>query len=250
MYSAIKSWMYADSYLKPEEEILIREVQDGGLGLACIESKCLATLTVTFIQAAINPEYSRNNYLNALYEYFVCGVGPKKIKRPPYYSDLFFKNIKEAKESGRELISMSIKDWYHYYKRVRTHYYKEDTEEWLLKTSRVEFLHPELNHTNCYEKIRKSGLPSRLISPLLKLKLDLYLTEERRKNCNISNTSRCSRCARVDYVGHVLICPTNPYKKICDTVIELYKNSEINISLEGIVNSDYLGSTEDFYPLG
>ena len=99
IYSAIKTWMYADTYLKPQEEILIREVHEGGLGLSCIESKCRATLTVTFLQAAIIPDYSRNNYLCALYDYFVCNVGSKKINRPPYYSDLFFKSIKEAKEN-------------------------------------------------------------------------------------------------------------------------------------------------------
>ena len=145
---------------------------------------------------------------------------------------------------------MSIKDWYHYFKRDRTHYHKVDTDEWLLKKSRVENLHPNLNHLNCYEKIRKSGLPSRLLSALLKTKLDLYLTEERRLNCNITNSSKCLRCARIDYVGHILICSKNPYRKICETIIKLYTKAEEDISLEGIMNSDFQGSNEDFYPLG
>ena len=145
---------------------------------------------------------------------------------------------------------MSTKDWYQYYKRPKTHVYNNVEDVWTLKPTKIEFIHPELNHKNCYEKIRRSNLPSRLMSPLLKLKLDIYLTEERKNNSNMTPTARCPHCARIDYIGHIFMCPKNPYKKICDTIITLYKEFDENIALESIVNSDFRGSNEECYPLG
>ena len=66
----------------------------------------------------------------------------------------------------------------------------------------------------------------------------------------MTTSARCPRCARVDYIGHIFMCTTNPYKKLCEIVVELYKKYDSNISLEGIVNSDFQGNTEEFYPLG
>ena len=63
-------------------------------------------------------------------------------------------------------------------------------------------------------------------------------------------TARCQKCARIDYVGHIFMCANSPYKKICDKIITLYKEYDDNMALESIINSDFRGSYEEFYPLG
>ena len=49
MSSAIKSWIYQDRLIKPQEELLFRNVKDGGLGLFHLESKVHANLICSFL---------------------------------------------------------------------------------------------------------------------------------------------------------------------------------------------------------
>ena len=85
MTSSLKSWMYMDCFLKPEEEILYRKTADGGLGMFHILSKVAANLIISFIQTAANLEYARNVYHEALFNYYIKQIGVRSPARPPYF---------------------------------------------------------------------------------------------------------------------------------------------------------------------
>ena len=74
---------------------------------------------------------------------------------------------------------MKIWDWYELLlKENMTHEYING--ELTLKKSRMEILYPLIDHQNSFQIIRKIGLPSSKMSPLWKLKYDLFFTEERK----------------------------------------------------------------------
>ena len=71
--SIAKSWMYGDMLLKPEEIVLYRPVQSGGLGLINIKAKALAGLIRSFLETACMPKYNQSLYHQLLFRYHVVG---------------------------------------------------------------------------------------------------------------------------------------------------------------------------------
>ena len=61
-----KSFLYTDQLEKPDERTLYRCIEDGGLGLLNIQVRARAALISTFLQTAINPNFTRNSYHNYL----------------------------------------------------------------------------------------------------------------------------------------------------------------------------------------
>ena len=57
-----KSFLYADLLEKPCQLVLFREIEQGGLGLTCIQTRATAALITTFLQTSINPTFTRNLY--------------------------------------------------------------------------------------------------------------------------------------------------------------------------------------------
>ena len=112
MQSKIKSWLNQDAFEKPQEEVLYRKKEDGGLNLTNIKLKMKAYLITNFLQTAINKDFNQNLYHKTLYDYYVHRVGLKTPPLPPYYSIEFFNEIKTAENKGHETISMKVCDWY------------------------------------------------------------------------------------------------------------------------------------------
>ena len=112
MQSKIKSWLNQDAFEKPQEEVLYRKKEDGGLNLTNIKLKMKAYLITNFLQTAINKDFNQNLYHKTLYDYYVHGAGIKTPPLPTYYSQEFFDEIKIAENKGHETISMKVRDWY------------------------------------------------------------------------------------------------------------------------------------------
>ena len=53
--SLIKSWLYQDQLLKPEELVIHRPPSVGGLGVHCVMLKSQAGLIRSFLETAVNP---------------------------------------------------------------------------------------------------------------------------------------------------------------------------------------------------
>ena len=106
--------MYAHQLVKPEELVLFKGRQRGGLSLVHIKYRAMAELIKTFLDTAINPIFRRNIYHQALYNWHVEEI--RSIPNPgisPYYSEEFFKEIKSVKSEGLlRLSSMSSGMWY------------------------------------------------------------------------------------------------------------------------------------------
>ena len=67
--STIKSWLFADQLEQPEEMVLHRNRCSGGLGLFNIKYKAMAEFIRSFLETAIHPRFTTNQYHNALYRW-------------------------------------------------------------------------------------------------------------------------------------------------------------------------------------
>ena len=93
--SLVKSWLYADQLLKPEEMVMYRPSHRGGLGVINVKLKALAGLIKTFLETAGNGIYRPSLYHSLLYRYQILddhSVPDPGI--PPFYSNDFFNTIR------------------------------------------------------------------------------------------------------------------------------------------------------------
>lgn len=174
-----------------------------------------AYLITNFLQTPSNEEFKQNLYYNSLYEYYVHGIGIKAPPIPSYYPKEFFIKIKRAELMGHETTTMEVWDWYELLLKENMTHIKQN-HELILKKSRMEILYPLVNHKNYFQNIRKIGLPFSKMSPLWKLKYDLYLTEERKKYCKIATNNRCQICQKMDSTGHYLLCTKSNSQKFME----------------------------------
>ena len=88
------------------------------------------------------------------------------------------------------------------------------------------------------------------MSPLWKLKYDLFLTEERKKYCKIASQNRCQKCQKVDSTGHFLLCTKSETFKMYEGFIEYCKKVDPLLSAIKLIHMDLCGNTDDIYAIG
>jgi hypothetical protein len=110
--SQSKSFIYADLLEKPEELVLYRSTEDGGLGLNNIQCRAQAALISTFLQTAANPAFLRNHYHNALYRHYVLDELLPALPIPPHFKGNFFPELRALRASGEDLCTITFKTIY------------------------------------------------------------------------------------------------------------------------------------------
>ena len=112
--SLIKSWVYADQLEKPEEIVLYRSRNQGGLNVYNVKYRAMAEQIKSFCDTAINPTFIKSLYHRALYDWHVLDM--RNLPNPgcpPYYKEGFFEAMKSVKQEGLLKIStMSLGQWY------------------------------------------------------------------------------------------------------------------------------------------
>ena len=171
--SSLKSWIYSDMPLKPEEIVLFRPVSQGGLGLASVKHKSMAFLIHNFIQIAANPKYITSIYDKAIFDHYILEEGYYHPTKPPFYSEAFFERIREARNLGHDIIYMTVKEWYNFLLK------REIENDEILRPCRVERLCPTARWCDVWRNVRLKALPSETISFSWKLVHCLLPTEER-----------------------------------------------------------------------
>ena len=107
-----KSFLYAGLLEKPGQLVIFREIEQGGLGLICIQTRATAALITTFLQTSINPTFTRNFYHNDLYRKYVLDEDIPAIVIPPSFKGDFFPNIRRLKDSSPNIEKISLKGVY------------------------------------------------------------------------------------------------------------------------------------------
>ena len=112
--SHIKSWLYADMLLKPEEIVMYRPADYGGLGVLNVKYKAMACLIKTFLETAGHDKFRASLYHTILFRYHVLeDLTLANPGIPPFYSHDFFALIRRVHlNSSLNIYKMSEKDWY------------------------------------------------------------------------------------------------------------------------------------------
>ena len=114
IHSSVKRWLYADMIIKPEEKVLFRSVKLGGLGLVHAKFKAQACFLKTFFDLSANPKYIPSLFQTTVFRAYVLKENENYPALPPYYDELFFKNIEAAKTAQLHVETMSVKQWYQF----------------------------------------------------------------------------------------------------------------------------------------
>ena len=239
--SRIKSWLYGDMLLKPEEMIMSRPAYHGGLGVHNVKMMALAGLITTFLETACNPKYSQSLFHSNLFQYHVIeDTSIPDPGLPPFYSNNFFQIIKKVQsESSHSVGVMSESQWYKLLVEENVTMEETETGERTFKGCRVELASPGTDWENCWRLARLPGLGPELSSFLFKLLHQILPTQERVSRTNPATGPGCklSNCsaATAEDLPHALVhCSGNNGMglKIVDIARTLVPGAEVEQLLQ------------------
>jgi hypothetical protein len=221
--SQSKSFMYADLLEKPEERILYRSTEDGGLGLHNIQCRAQAALMSTFLQMAANTTFLPNHYHNTLYRHYVLGESLPAPPVPPHFQGDFFTKLKELREGGEDLSTITFKSIYK--SLLSTVLCGEETGAAApaaapaLLPLRCELALPTADWSRTWRQVRLRGLGPDITSFLLKMIWGILPTRERihrilprttqSADCRLCGQGPGERPAAESALHALVTCPAN-----------------------------------------
>ena len=239
--SSVKGWMYQDLLLKPQEVMLYRTPDLGGLGLYNVRARCLAMLIHNFLLQAVCPSYPTNYYHNTLFRWHV--LGERLVEdpgRPPYYSEQFFSVIKFVHENTPlNLAWITVKQWYKILlEKGVTHNTDEQDSPPIIISSRLEELYPEKDFTHSYHMSRLFGLSPEQKSFLFKMLQNLLPTKERLHRLGKQPSSSCRFCNfPEDNLEHFIVCPNST--EVTNPLLSCLSSQDANITPRDVVHLSF-----------
>ena len=226
--SSIKSWLYQDQLEKPQELMLYRQAELGGLGVHHVKMRAMAMLIHTFLSQAICPNFTTNQYYNTLYRWHVLEErNMADPGHPPYYSLSFFNTIKDIHlNTPLNVTWITVKQWYQLLlEKGVTHTSEDPDSPPLLISSRAEENHPEVNFPTAYRLARKFGLSPDQKSFLFKMMKGILPTRDRLTRLRKVQSPSCTFCGQLDSITHIISCTnssevTTPFLQCMATHVE------------------------------
>ena len=240
--STVKSWLYADQLLKPEELVLYRPAVHGGLGMLHVKFKAMAGLIKTFLETAGNEKFRTSLYHNMLYRYHILGdTSLPNPGLPPFYSRYFFFAIqKVVNENSKNIFQMTEQEWYYFLLEEHCTMEMGESRMEYIKC-RVERRSPDTDWENSWRLARLPGLGPDNISFLFRMLHQTLPTQERvaRTKPNQSSICKMQECNanQEEDLDHALIqCEANACMGTqllsCLNTIEPGLNAEALLRLE------------------
>ena len=179
--SLIKSWLYQDQFLKPEELVMHRHPSVGGLGIHNVLIKAQAGLIKTFLETATNSKFRGSLFHTILFRYHILGdTSLPNPGFPPFYSADFFSKIRQVHdETPLNVATMSEGQWYQLFLQDNCTMEEGDGDQRKLIMCRVERSKPEVDWERSWRLARMPGLGPENVSFLFKLVHQILPTQER-----------------------------------------------------------------------
>ena len=209
----VKAWLYADLLEKPSQLALHRPVDQGGLGLLCVQRRALAFLISSFLETAINPRFTRNLYHEWLLRFYVFDEQLPQPRIPPYFRGEFFPTLRRLQSSSFNLSLCSVKTIYNFLMDdlLKTEGAEGDGLRPLVPL-RVELKDPGVDWPRSWQLARLPALGPQLSSFLFKLLHHLLPTAERVAKILPATSPLCTQCGDkvVETLHHALyVCTAN-----------------------------------------
>ena len=213
--SACKKWIYQDMFEKPNDLLLYRPTEQGGLGLHHIRSKSLASLITTFLQTAAHPGFQQSLYHSLLYRHhcLLDDTAPY-LAPPPYYTQEFFNVIKDVKQNTPlNPVNMTVKEWYrHLLEKDVTMEIVDEEGRMVPKLCKVEEREPQHDWNLAFHLSRLKGLAPEVKSFNFKLLHLLLPCKERMSQMLPATSPNCPLCTteQPETITHALFgCAKN-----------------------------------------
>ena len=193
--SKVKSWLFQDQLEKPEEMILFRPIDMGGLGLHNVRYKAKASMIRTFMETAIHPFFSHSLFHNLLYRANVLCDETISVSSPPYFSAQFFDSIKWVKDNTPlNVTTMTTAEWYRVLveKEITMIEPMDQPGEYI--KSKSELASPDNDWEISWRRSRIKGIGSEASSFLWKLLHRLLPTEMRLARILPNSSPNCKFC--------------------------------------------------------
>ena len=207
----VKAWLYADLLEKPNKLALHRPVDQGGLGLLCVQRRALAFLISSFLETAISPRFSRNLYHEWLLRFYVFDEQLPRPPIPPYFRGDFFPTLRRLQSSSINLRLCNVKTIYNFLMDdlLRTDGVEGDGPP-PLAPLRVELSDPGVDWPRSWQLARLPALGPQLSSFLFKLLHQLLPTAERVAKILPASSPLCTQCGDkvVETLFHALYACT------------------------------------------
>ena len=180
--SKVKSWLYADQLEKPEDMVIYRPAEFGGLGMHNVQYKAQAMLTRSFLETAANPKFLHSLYHTSLFRYHV--LKHRDIPEPglpPFYSKEFFDTIRNVHEtSPLNVATMTSSQWYTLLleNNVTMMQVNQDSPR-QFRECRAELASPQNDWKSSWHLARLQGLDTTMKTFLWKLLHQLLPTQQR-----------------------------------------------------------------------
>ena len=68
---SIKSWLFQDQFVKPEDFVLYRKRADGGLGLIHPKVKAQALSIKCFLETVVGEQFVKRKYYEAIFKWYI-----------------------------------------------------------------------------------------------------------------------------------------------------------------------------------
>ena len=238
--SSIKGWLYQDMLIKPQEMMLYRQIDKGGLGLHNVKLRAMAMLIHTFLMQAVSPRFTTNFYLNTLYRWHVLEQREMPDPgRPPHYSVEFFAIIKDVHNNTPLNVAwITVKQWYQILlERGITHTSDDPNSAPTLINSHQEESNPDIDFCNSYKLARIFGLSPDQKSFMFRMLQNLLPTRERQHRCGRSPSPACTFCGEPeDKIIHLFSCPQSI--QVTTPLLECLSDHVESITPRHIVNLD------------
>ena len=242
--SSVKSWLYADLLLKPEELVMYRPAFYGGLGVLNVKSKALAGLIKTFLETAGHEQFRPSLYHTSLFRYHVLeDLSLANPGIPPFYSKEFFAVIRRVHlQSSLNIFKMSEKDWYTLLVEDSCTMEMSETGEDEYIKCRVERASPDTDWENCWRLARLPGLGPEKISFLFKLLHQILPTQERvartKPNANPNCKNQGCHSQADENLSHALIhCQAND--QLGMRLLDCLREFQPGLSAEALLRLDF-----------
>ena len=193
IHSHVKSWLYADQFIKPEEMIMFRPPSYGGLGVHHVKLKAQAALTRTFLETACHPKFRHSLFHTNLFRFHVLDdTTIPDPGLPPFYPKEFFAKIKQVRnESCLNVSVMTEKQWYTLMlEDCCTMEVREGgSRQFIL--CRAELTSTSTNWEHSWSRVRLKGLGSVFSTFLFQLMHKLLPTKERLSRTSPNQNPAC-----------------------------------------------------------
>ena len=246
--SLVKSWLYQDQLLKPEELVMHRHPSLGGLGVHHVQLKAQAALIRTFLETAANSTFRTSLFHSILYRYHVLAeTSLPNPGFPPFYSQDFFAKIRKVHlETPLNVSKMSEKEWY---RVLLEQYYTMETNQDGHQVNimcRAERASPATDWEHSWRLARLPGLGPENTSFVFRMMHDLLPTQERvaRTNPRANPACQVPGCTEVvENRAHALVlCEGN--MGVGKRVMRCLESVVPSIEVEAVLRLE-LGVEED-----